>query len=278
MENLMLSNNHFSGAIAPVMDLDYDLSCSYHTPELLKKKINLLAENGFEKLHIVAPPPGNADYSYAAQVVPEDGPPNFLRQSRRSFSDDPLKVAVQYAKESNLNVIVVFKPYEGGGVFTVPHNVEPPCNRNCLETLGGRAVGLDPFIVENPEFLLERKPYEEYSDKNVDRIELCFILDDGIASDKEKDAYWDEEVINSHPASGFVVKVSYDNGEYDEINSGTINQYLEKRFIKNANEELVFPEKRKCRIIELSTLNINAPYFSIEFKGNKSAFRTIRKN
>ena len=54
----------------PVMDLDYDLSCAPHTPEILEKKIRMLAEHGFERLHIVAPPPGNPDYSHAARVVP----------------------------------------------------------------------------------------------------------------------------------------------------------------------------------------------------------------
>ena len=260
----------------PVMDLDYDLSCAFHTPEILEKKIRMLADHGFERLHIVAPPPGGPDYSHAARVLAEDGPPNFLRQSRETFSSDPLKQAVKFAKDAGLEVIIVFKPYEGGGVFTIPHNTEPPCNRNYLETLGGRAVGLDPFIVEHPEFLLERKPYDDFRSKTVTKIELLFILDKIDDSDEIKQASFGEDVSSKFPAEIFQICISSDNGKYELYNgSYDITEYIEFRALKNANGESVFPKPVRCRIIEISGLEINSSYFSVEFNGENKAFRTI---
>jgi hypothetical protein len=141
----------FDGRVSPVMDLDYDLYCSFHTPEILQKKMRLLSECGFKRVYIVAPPPGNPDYS--TRIAPQDGPPNYLRQSRNSFGKkDPLEVAVHSSKAFGMKVFIIMKPYEQGGAFTVPHGFDPPCNRNWIKTLSGRAVGVDPFILEHPEF------------------------------------------------------------------------------------------------------------------------------
>jgi hypothetical protein len=258
----MIINKSYSKKLAPVMDLDYDLSCSFHTPELLEKKIKLLAEHGFERLHIVAPPSGNPDYSHAARELPENGPPNFLRQSRKAMGDNPLGQAVKFAKRAGLEVIIVFKPYEGGGPFTIPHNAEPHCGLNYIEILGGRAVGLDPFIIDHPEYLLERKPFEEHMDKPVTTIELAFIID------KVKD--------DAIPLEELKIYISDNNGSY-EIYNGTVNitERIELRKIKDANDQCVFPTPVECRIIEIFGLNINTPYFAVDLSDKREEFRTI---
>lgn len=258
------------------MDLDYDLSCAFHTPEILEQKINLLAKHDFKRLHIVAPPPGGPDYSHAARLLPEDGPPNFLRQSRETFSEAPLKQAIKFAKNAGFEVIIVFKPYEGGGVFTIPHKAEPPCNRNHMETLGGSAVGIDPFIVAHPEFLIKRKPYIDLRSKTVTKIELVFILDKIDDSDAIKQASFSEDVVVKFPAKKIKICTSSDNGRY-ELYTGPVNvaEYVELRMLKNANNESVFPKLVRCRIIEISSLKIDSSYFSVEFNGEDKAFRTI---
>ena len=261
---------------APVMDLDYDLSCAFHTPEILEQKINLLAKHGFKRLHIVAPPPGGSDYSHAARVLPEDGPPNFLRQSRETFSGDPLKQAVKLAKAAGLEVIVVFKPYEGGGAFTIPHGIMPDCGQNYMETLGGCAVGLDPFIVAHPEFLLKRRSEDYLLEKAVTKIELVFILDKISDDDEMKRQVLDNDSITHFSANEFEIYVSSDNGVYKKIETSfSVSEYVELREIRNANGEPVFSQPMRCRIIEISGMTIDAPYFAVTFDGDKKAFRTI---
>ena len=272
----MTINKYTSKKLDPVMDLDYDLSCAFHTPEILKQKIDLLAKHGFKRLHIVAPPPGNPDYSHAARVLPKDGPPNFLRQSRNAFTEDPLKVAIDSAKNAGLETIIVFKPYEGGGVFTVPHNVEPPCECNYLPTLGGRAVGLDPFVVKHPEFLLKRKPYDEYYDHAVTTVELVFVLDQINENNEINIKSFNDNTIVDFPARDFQICTSTDNANYIRYEGQIkIREYIEPRIVRNANGKPVFPAAVRCRIIEISSLKITAPYFSLKFSGEDKAFRTI---
>jgi len=266
----------FSGCVAPVMDLDYDLYCAFHTREILERKIRLLAECGFRRIYIVAPPPGNPDYSI--RVAPQDGPPNFLRQSRAALGDDPLRLAVDFAKHAGLKVFIIIKPYEGGGAYTIPHGKEPPCNRNWMETLGGRAVGLDPFIIEHPEFLVARKPCEELRSLDADRIELVFVPDhlDGRRTGTTSHSGSEEQVITAYPAVDFRVYTSTDNGAYKLYRDDfKVSQRIERRMVRDANGQPVFPKPVPCRIIELSGLKLQSPYFAVSFSGDEKAFRTI---
>ena len=272
----MLYDKCFSKKLSPVMDLDYDLSCAFHTQEILEAKLRMLADHGFKRLHIVAPPPGNPDYSHAACLLPEDGPPNFLRQSRAAIKNDPLEILISYAKKIGLEVIVVFKPYEGGGVFTIPHGALPDCGQNYMETLGGRAVGLDPFTVAHPEFLVNRKPFDELSQKTVTKIELVFILGKISDDDEVKRQSFDAEAITDFPARGFKIYTSSDNGIYKFVEMPfTVEERIELRKIKEANGKPVFSQLMQCRIITISGLKIDAPYFAVYFDGDKKAFRTI---
>jgi len=270
------------------MDLDHDLFCALHTPNILNQKIRLLAKCGFKRLYIVAPPPGQPDY--AVRIAPQDGPPNFLRQSRAALGDDPLRLAMKYAKAAGFEVFIVFKPYEGGGVFTVPHGFVPPCGRNWLETLGGRAVGLDPFIIEHPEFLLARKPYDALLSQDVARIEMVFVLDyiDRGKTLRRSGRKWEwgdkpdyppldvRTVIGDYPADNFQIYTSRDNGSYELYSKHfQVSERIEKRLIRHANGKLIFNQPVNCRIIELSGLEIDSPYFAVSFSGDPNAFRTI---
>jgi len=61
---MRMSYKKFKGKIAPVMDLDYDLSCSFHKPETLRRKFQTLAGLGFKSINIVVPPHDNPDYTH----------------------------------------------------------------------------------------------------------------------------------------------------------------------------------------------------------------------
>ncbi|MEN6384825.1 MAG: hypothetical protein ABFD79_06470 [Phycisphaerales bacterium] len=285
-----VSNNilkGYEGQVAPIMDLDHDMFCYFHNRELLKQKIQLIANCGFKRFYIIASPPGNPDYS--TRIAPQDGPPNFLRQSREAIGDDPLAVAISFAKAAGMEVFVQYKPYEGGGTFTVPHGFVPPCNRNWIETLGGRAVGVDPFTLEHPEMLEQRKNTDDALSFAADRIEMAFVLDripgreslevtQGAMKEVILPDYpaLSENAIIDYPATNFNLYISTDNGKYTKYQDKfTVIERIERRLIRNANGELAFPLPVLCRIIQLSGLNLRSPYFAIEFEGDNKAFRTI---
>jgi hypothetical protein len=268
------------------MDLDHDLCCYFHNSELLEQKIRLIADCGFKRFYIIAPPPGEPDYS--VRIVPQDST-NFLRQSRAAVGKDPLRQAIAFAKKTGMEVFVQFKPYEGGGAFTVPHNFVPPCGRNWIETLGGRAVGVDPFAVEHPEMLEMRKDTDNAISAAVDRIEMVFVLDcipggeglevtQGAMKKVRRNGYpgLGMNAIAEYPATNFVLYTSTDNGKYERYSKEFIvSERIERRLIRNANDELVFPGAVLCRVIELSGLKLQTPYFAVDFEGDEKAFRTI---
>ena len=262
--------NNFPGESAPVMDLDYDLFCSLHTPEILRRKVELLAEAGFKRLYVTAPPPGQPDYT--TRIIPADGPPNYLRQSRAALGGDPLDMVCEYAKAANLELWITMKPYEGGGGRTIPHGMVPPCNRNWMETLGGRAVGLDPFLIEHPECLVQRKPYNDLRDQDVERIELICLLND---SDKKKSISTEHETLMTYVESAEIF-ISDDNASYRPYEGEfSISEHIEPRMIQNANGESIFPDPVSCRIIELTQLIISAPYFAVQLNPDEKKLKTI---
>ena len=277
---------NYTHPVAPVMDLDHDLACYFHTPDLLKRKMDLLSDCGFKRLYVVAPPPGDPDYS--TRLLP-DNRGNFLRLSRENLCDDPLKMAITYAKEAGMEAFVVFKPYEGGGTFSVPHNVDPPLNRNWIETLSGRAVGLDPFILEHPEMRVERKAIKEYLSRPVDRIEMIFVLDripgrEGLKNEsgimeivqRPDRPHLGTNAVSRFPAEEFVIYASTNNGSYSKISGDiAVSDETDFRQILNANGESLFPEPVLCRVITLSGFTLSEPYLAVSFKGDAKAFKTI---
>ena len=162
---------NYTNDVSAVMDLDHDLASFFHTRDMLKRKMELLADSGINRLYIIAPPPGDPDY--ATRVVPDNNV-NFLRQSREELGDDPLKLAITYAKQAGLEVFVQLKPYEGGGSWSVPRDFIPPLDRNWIDAISGRAVGLDPFLLSHPTMRVERKATEEHLSLPVDKIEMVF--------------------------------------------------------------------------------------------------------
>lgn len=251
---------NYTNDVSAVLDLDHDLASYFHTRDLLKRKMELLADCGIGRLYIIAPPPGEPDYSI--RVVPDDSV-NFLRISREELADDPLKLAITYAKQAGLEVFVQFKPYEGGGAYSVPQGFVPPCGRNWIDSISGRAVGLDPFILSNSTMRVKRKATDEHLALPVDKIEMVFAP----ASNPSQ-----------YPASNFIIYTSTDNGSYTAAysqNAGsiTVSDTADSRQIFAANGELAY--SGQCRVITLSGFSMTSPYFAVKFTGDEEAFRTI---
>ena len=277
---------NYTGVAAPVMDLDYDFMCYKHTPETLADKMRLLADCGFKRIYIVAPPPGRVDYS--SRINPNNKN-NHLLENQKRFGDDALRTAVSLAKEVGLEVFVQYKPYEGGGVFTVPKGFTPPAGRNWMESLGGRAIALDPFLLKHPETRPMRKAVDARLSLPIDRLEMVFVLARIPGREKLKvengrmSIQLGEDApaipvgdVKSDPPRNFVLYVSDDNGRYKPY-PGVVKatQRIERRLIRDANGELAFPGAVLCRVIEITGFKISTPYLAVSFVGDPDKFRTI---
>lgn len=255
----------FKGKIAPVMDLDYDLSCSFHTRETLRLKFQMLADRGFKSVSIVVPP-GNVDYTQAGRISflpPEDNSENHLAESRAQF-ENPMKEAVAFAKQSGLRVNAIFKPYEGGGFFTIPvgHHLVPP--RAQIACLGGGA-NVASFIADHPNWRLKRRDsVNDDSNLPVTSFEFSFLLDElknpkypGLADkDISSSAQWKAELY-----------VSDDNARYVKIEtSPAVIRKIKKIRIADPNNFTLMKSAR-CLIVTLSGFNITNKFMAVSFHG-----------
>jgi hypothetical protein len=275
-----MTKHTFCGEMAPVLDLDYDLSCALHTQEILNRKIRLLSELGFKRIYIISPPPDEPDYSHAVRLnvyPPEKN--NFLTQSRQNL-EAPMEQAIRLAKEANLEVFGVFKPYEGGGAFTVPRGHHPLPARPTVECLGG-VTGVSSFLAAHPELRVKRKPLPEQGGP-VTELEFVFLLDelklttgDARTPAPHYQAVTEAELV-SIPSPQFEIFTSEDNGTYQaqEFNP-QVETRIEHRHLLDANGGQLFPSPSKCLVVTLSGLGIAQPFFAFKFKGEAKYFRTI---
>ena len=240
--------------LLPVLDLDYNLSCAFHTPELLRQELQMLSEHGFDCIHIVAPPDGTANYSPATFLNPACD--SIFARSRAAFGDrDPLEWALQCAVQAGLEVIVEFKPYEGGGNLILPRGTRIPEDMAAFDTLGGTAAGVEPFIAEHPEFLLERCPEPPLPPGPITAVEIVFAASGN--TEREK---FDQETTQIY-SSG-------DNNIYHLYNRSKpqFSCRYETRRLTDANGvPLCGGHPVPCRVMRISNLQIEEPFFALHF-------------
>ena len=265
-----MSYKKFKGKIVPVMDLTYDLSCSFHKPETLKKKFRALAELGFKSINIVAPA-GNVDCTNAGRIsfLPENDN-NHLADSCAQFKN-PFKDAVALAKQAGLKVYAIFKPYEGGGVFTVPkgHHLFP--GRSQVKCLGG-TTQVAPFITRHPKWRLKRKNSGKDDFRlPVTNLEFAFLLDKlplSKSNGKEFPAISSEKVLRS-PQWRAELYVSDDNAGYSKLETSPVIKRAIKRIrITDANGFTLISSAR-CLVVILSGFKIKNRFMAVRFYGGE---------
>ncbi len=271
MKGKYMSYTRFKGKIAPVMDLDYDLSCSFHTRETLKRKFQLLAGCGFKSINIVAPPPDNVDYTQAGRIsfIPlkdEINNPmaeNHLAESRAQI-ENPMKEAVAFAKQAGLKVNAIFKPYEGGGYFTIPagHHLQPA--RSQVSCLGG-AANVASFIAGHPDWRVKRKDSGKDDSKlPVTSIECTFLMDE--LKNPNYPAISDEE-LNSATQWQAELYVSDDNAGYARLETvPAISRKIKKIRVSDPNNFTLMKSAR-CLIVTLSGFSITNKFMAVNFYG-----------
>jgi len=273
----------FPRTVHAVMDLDYDLLCFPLTKQVLAAKMRFLAECGFRRLYIVAPPPGAVDYSVPMNANRKG---IFLEQSKKNLDGTPLKYAIQFAKEAGLETYVEFKPYEGGGSYSIPHGATPPLQRNFLDCLGGRAVALDDFLIQHPEMRVKRRTTENHLEVPVARLEFVFPLEripgrPGLDGARRMQLRPDWQAIAPQEAMGqslaeTTIYTSEDNATYTPLQTPfEVTARLERRILRTPTGTLLFPTPQLCRVITISGLSLATPYFAVRFPGNVEHFRLI---
>jgi hypothetical protein len=258
----------FAKCTAAVLDIDYDLECGPHTPDIIARKMKLLAELGFKRVQLIIPPPGFPNYNASSIFLNNNPEAHFHLQSVLNIGD-PVFHYIKAARKYEMEVFAVIKPYEGGGSYTLPHGQKPLIPRNCLEQLGGSAFGFDNFIAQHPEMRVERKPipdYEQLISKAVNKIELVFCLDQIRQKCTPVEYRTFKAVINKKPVENIRLWVSKDNGTYAPYEGNIqISEFIESRVINDINGRPLYEQAKNCRIVEISGITTHDDYFAVSF-------------
>ncbi len=275
--NKDITYRKFRGKLAAVMDLDYDLSCDFHTPETLRLKFETLHGIGFRRINIVAPPflPDDFDYTWAGRtsfIAGEKwGGENHLAASRAEF-DNPMRQAVELARQAGLEVHAIFKPYEGGGFFTIPagHRLFP--ERTRIDCLSGGA-GVSDFIASHPDWRVKRRNSgPDDSHLSVDRMDFSFLLDEMTlykANGEIQAKYLsipdaDIAKLSDWQAELFVSK---DNASYEKLDVVPVMKRKVCRVRITDPNGFTVLQRARCLEVILSGFDISYPFIAVRFSG-----------
>jgi hypothetical protein len=264
----MKKSECFSRDLAAVLDIDYDLECGPHTPELIAQKMQILAGLGFKRVQLVIPPPGFPNYNASSIFLNDDPEAHFHLQSVLNVGD-PVFHYINEAHKAGMKAFAVIKPYEGGGSYTLPHGRRPLIPRNCLEQLGGNAFGFDNFIARNPEMRVARRQipdYEALVSKTIGRIELVFCLGQISQECAPGVRKVFEDVTTVEPIENIKLWLSTDNGNYELFDSEfNVTESIEYRIIKDVNGKPLYREPKECRVVEISGITVQNDYLAVSF-------------
>lgn len=266
----------FRRKLAAVMDLSYDLSCDFHTPETLRLKFEALRNIGFRQVNIVAPPfpPDNYDYTHAARshfFPAEWDRPNHHAASFAQFAN-PMRQAVEMAKNAGLEVHAIFKPYEGGGFFTIPvtHRLSPM--RTQVPCLGG-ATSVADVIATHPDWRVKRRDSSpDDAHLPATRLEFTFLLDELTLVNANGDIRAEyppisEAEVAKWPEWRAELLVSDDNATYAKLDvTPKIQREIKRIRIADPNGFTLLNSAR-CLVVTLTGFSISNPFLAVRFHG-----------
>lgn len=145
-------------------------------------------------------------------------------------SEDAERIVVQAAHAAGLECFAIFKPFETGLLTSpLPHSYPIPDHVRTLTMQTGRLPYVAPFIVDHPEFRIQRRPLQVDPNQAVTMIKLV-KSDDAATSLRE---------------GNLEIWTGRDNGEFARWN-GTLafSDHIEER------------EGKSVRVLTLSGLNI----------------------
>jgi hypothetical protein len=270
---------------AAVIDIFPQLCLGQYDAAKVEKNIALLADLGIKRLYFVVCQPGYPSFSnpWVALLPPGNDCDNYALESVIAL-ESPNLTFCRYAKKFGMEAIAIMKPYEGGGGATVPHDArffwEAGGRHECV---GGDRVNFDNLLARHPEFRVQRKPipnYERDIHQPFRRVELVFCLDEipptrrAAAIPAASEGYR----VEDHPVE-FTLWSSRDNGVYEQVAQDyTLTERIEEREIYSVYGKPLFPGKKRCRVVEITGLDLSGPvdYLAITLRGNPEHIQRLQ--
>ncbi len=164
---------------APVLDVQGGYIQNIMNEAAAHKEMKGYADAGYTRVYITVPGDGLPVYSDTRCSANTTLVDRRYEENQAACNGNIMKLYNQVAHEYGLNMIAIYKPYEGGGGLTIPEGQKAD---NCdfyEDTIGGRRVYFDNFIKEHPEMRVSRRDdgYIVDMDKHITKLESVFVLD-----------------------------------------------------------------------------------------------------
>lgn len=164
--------------IAPVFDIQGAMVREVLSKETIRTELQTVADCGYTRVYMVVPGDGYPVFSGTRCSAPIQGRDGQLAANLLRCGGNILKLYVSEGQRLGLEMIAVYKPYEGGGGLTVPEGQTADGGNYYEEVPGGRRTYFDTFITEHPEMRLVRRDNAHLTDDSpVTMIEAVFMLD-----------------------------------------------------------------------------------------------------
>lgn len=273
--------------ISPVFDIHDVIAALPIGPKYLDQQAALLAGLGFRRFYLIQPLAEIlAPWRDLSGAKLES---NAVAARARFLRLDPFHESVLAAKRHGLEAFAVFKPHEGGALWSAPADAPGLCPRRPLPQLGGYAAGLDPFLVDHPTLRVRRRPdtqRDRRAQAPIAAIECCFCLDGIIGSSYGgrrppgiEYAAQPDSALADNPAQNLRVWTSKTNGAYEPLAGAfRITERVERRPIRDTAGHELPGGPRRCRVLRLEGLHIGAEtqYLAVSFGApNPAGFVTI---
>lgn len=218
-------------------------------------------ENGFNRVYVVTTRGGIPAASSASNQWNDPGDTKFHLAESLIVSGNPNFEFLYACHKYGLEVIAVYKPYEGGGV-SKGADADLSNSLYYEETVGGYWTGYDAFLSSHPEMRLSRKENaaeDAIVNDTITKIEAAFIV-----SDFTFHAWTGglrQVTINSLNKTPIKLYVSKNNLDYEEY-KGDYTLTFEQKKMTYLNENGWAIQKRevKCLVAVIEGIEIGAEY------------------
>ena len=248
-------------AMAPSFDVNGNIRSVAFTRDEFASIARTFKADGFNRVYVVTTRTGIPAASSASNQWNDPGDTPYKISDSVILSGDPNFELVYACKREGLEVIAVFKPYEGGGA-SMGTDADMSNTLYYEETVGGYWTGYDAFISAHPEMRLSRKENEEEKARvndTVTRIEAAFILDD--FSYHAWTGGLRRVSIAAANTSDIKLYVSKNNTDYVEYDGYyELSFKAAKKTYLDENGWLLYDKGSKCLVVTFSELEIGSEY------------------
>ncbi len=253
-------------AITPSYDVNGNIASFAHTREDFADVAKTFADMGVSRVYAVTSRPGIVGSSSAPNQWNDPGDNTSHTGASIILTGNPNFEFVYACHQVGLEVIAVFKPYEGGGVSK---GLDADLS-NCLyveEAMGEYWTGYDTFISSHPEMRLSRKENAQEDaivNDTITKIDAAFMLDAYTYKtwwrrSKTADAIADENVNTSQ----IKLYVSRSNVDYVEYPGDYKVEFsIENRKYLDENGWELFDGESRCAVATITGIEITSEYQS----------------